>query len=99
MNKIRDAAYKEFVVKNHGAEVWLWRNEALPRNHAEIFNAGWSCNDATVKALEDKLQKGIDIAEKYATVYNEDKPDDWEDRADCMLWGIHRDLLDLKENK
>jgi hypothetical protein len=68
-------------------------------NTDELATAAWNTRSDKSAELESKLRKAVQIAEKYATVYSEDKPAGWEDRADCMLWGIHRDLLHLKEAK
>jgi hypothetical protein len=54
---------------------------------------------ARIAELEVALTRAVQIAENYATIYSEGKPDDWEDRADNMMWGMHRDIADLKANE
>jgi hypothetical protein len=55
-----------------------------------------SRSQARIAELEAALTRAVQIAENYATIYSEGKPDDWEDRADNMMWGMHRDIADLK---
>jgi hypothetical protein len=53
-------------------------------------------SQARIAELEAALARAVQIAENYATIYSEGKPDDWEDRADNMMWGIVRDIAVLK---
>jgi hypothetical protein len=49
-----------------------------------------------IVGLEEALARAVQIAENYATAYSEGKPDDLEDRADNMMWGMARDIAALK---
>jgi hypothetical protein len=60
------------------------------------MRADVATDQARIAELEAALSKAVQIAERYATVYSEGKPDDWEDRADNMMWGMVRDIEALK---
>jgi hypothetical protein len=66
------------------------------RHSVTVLEAKGAVSQARIAELEAALTRAVQIAENYATVYSEGKPDDWEDRADNMMWGMHRDIAALK---
>jgi hypothetical protein len=77
MTKMNDA-YKEYVIKTRGADVWHWRSEALPRDHNKIFNAGWlACQKATSKAEPWEDRSGGQFTQEEIRRSTERGSDGW----------------------
>jgi hypothetical protein len=71
------------------------KDELEMKNYQEMWDMKRKAQ-ARIADLEDALNEAVQIAENYATAYSEGKPDDWEDRADNMMWGMARDISALK---